>query len=194
MKTILLSGLLYVSLYSLKAQTAPVGLNVNDAAPDFKSTDQNGKTITLKDELKKGNVVVIFYRGEWCPYCNKQLMELEDSMSFIINKGAGIIAITPETKENVAKTVKKTKATYSIVTDDHLKIMSAYKVAFGLDEKTTKTYKGYGIDLTKRNGENGNNLPVPAVYIINKEGKITYRYFDENFKKRVSVKELVSHL
>ena len=72
--------------------------------------------------------------------------------------------------------------------------MSAYKVAFELDAKTTEKYKGYGINLQEMNGNNGNNLPVPAVYIINKEGKITYRYFDVNYKKRVSVSEILKHL
>lgn len=194
MKKLVLSGVLCISLYSYKAQNQPVGLHVNDKAPEFTASDQNGKAISLKDELKKGTVVVIFYRGEWCPYCNKQLMELEDSMSLITEKGARIIAVTPEKKENIDKTIKKTKATYSIVADDHLKIMSAYKVAYMLDEQTTKKYKSYGVDLLQKNGDNGNNLPVPAVYIINQEGIITYRYFDTDFRKRPAVKELVSHL
>ena len=75
-----------------------------------------------------------------------------------------------------------------------MKIMSAYKVAFELDEQTNEKYKKWGINLSDKNGNNGNNLPVPAVYIINKEGKITYRYFDVNYKNRVSVSEILSHL
>ena len=121
-------------------------------------------------------------------------MELEDSLALITNKGARIIAVSPEKQENIAKTIQKTKATYSVLADDSLKIMSAYKVAFELDAKTTEKYNGYGIKLTERNGSNGNNLPVPAVYIINKEGKIIYRYFDVNYKKRVSVAEILTHL
>ena len=72
--------------------------------------------------------------------------------------------------------------------------MKAYKVAFELDAQTTEKYKGYGIILKEKNGNNGNNLPVPAVYIVNKEGKITYRYFDINYTKRVSVAEILAHL
>lgn len=194
MKNTLTLLLLFIISYSVIGQTTANGLNVNDNAPDFTGADQKGKAINLQTELKKGAVVLIFYRGEWCPYCNKQLKSLEDSMSLITQKGAELIAITPEKQENVAKTIEKTKASFSIVSDENLKIMNAYKVAFQLDPKTTEKYKGYGVDLSVNNGSNGNNLPVPAVYIISKEGKIIYRYFDANFKNRVSVKEILSHL
>ena len=192
-KTNLLSSLLLI-LLSFMVSTNPEGLKVNDKAPNFSAKDQNGKTVELNKLIKSGSVVIVFYRGEWCPYCNKQLMELEDSMALITNKEASIIAVSPEKQENITKTIQKTKATYSIISDDSMKIMSAYKVAFELDEQTNEKYKKWGINLSDKNGNNGNNLPVPAVYIINKEGKITYRYFDVNYKKRVSVSEILSHL
>ena len=192
-KTNLLSSLLLI-LLSFMVSTNPEGLKVNDKAPNFSAKDQNGKTVELNKLIKSGSVVIVFYRGEWCPYCNKQLMELEDSLALITSKEASIIAVSPEKQENITKTIQKTKATYSIISDDSLKIMSAYKVAFELDEQTNEKYKKWGINLSDKNGNNGNNLPVPAVYIINKEGKITYRYFDVNYKNRVSVSEILSHL
>ena len=69
-----------------------------------------------------------------------------------------------------------------------------YNVAFDVDAETVKKYKGYGIDFEKANGENGAVLPVPAVYIINKKGKITYAYFDKDYRKRASVKEIINSL
>lgn len=194
MKKIITIVLLSMAIISFTILDTPEGLNVSDTAPDFISIDQNGKTISLKEQLIKGAVVIVFYRGEWCPYCNKQLMELEDSLSLITKKGAIIIAITPEKRENILKTIQKTKASYSILSDDSLKIMNDYKVAFGLDEKTTIKYKTWGINLEEMNGTNGNNLPIPAVYIVNIEGKIIYRYFDSDYKKRVSVSEILTHL
>jgi len=190
------SLILFAALFSFGfiSLDNPQGLNVGEQAPDFNSVDQNSKPIQLKKLIESGPVVLIFYRGEWCPYCNKQLKALEDSMSYIVAKGAALIAITPETKNNIEKTVQKTNATYSIIHDEGSRIMNAYKVAFELDKKTQIKYKGYGVDLIERNGSNGNNLPVPAVYIINKEGKITYRYFDENFRNRASISEILSHL
>lgn len=172
----------------------PKGLNVNDKAPAFAATDQNGKVFDLNDQLKKGDVVLVFYRGQWCPYCNKQLKSLEDSLSLIMAKGATLVAITPEKPENISKTIEKTKAAYPILFDDGLKIMKSYDVAFAVDDKTVEKYKGYGIDFSQANGNNGANLPVPAVYIINKEGKIIYRYFDADYRFRASVAEILAHL
>jgi len=188
--------LLLIPLFCLSFifQTRPTGLNVGDKAPDFISKDQNGKTLVLKELIKQGPVVLVFYRGEWCPYCNKQLSQLNDSIPFITAKGAKVIAVSPENTMNVAKTIEKTKATYSLISDEKTKIMSDYKVAFTLDEKTTAKYKGYGIDLVERNGTNGNNLPAPSVYIIDVMGKITFAHVDEDYTKRASVKEILDHL
>ncbi len=172
----------------------PKGLELNAKAPDFSGVDQSKKNISLSKLLKKGKVILVFYRGEWCPFCNKELKALEDSLSLISSKGANVLAITPEIVENVSKTVEKTKASYSILHDEGLKIMKAYDVAYAVDDKTIKAYQGYGIDFNKSNGSNGANLPVPAVYIINESGKIIYRYFDADFRKRPSVKELLSNL
>lgn len=176
------------------AQMAPQGLPVGASAPNFSAKDQNGKAIVLKDVLKQGPAVLIFYRGEWCPYCNKQLSELNDSIGFILAKGAKVIAISPENSMNVEKTIKKTKATYPIISDNDTKIMTDYKVNFTPDMETTTKYKDYGIDLNERNGAHKNTLPVPTVYIVDRSGKITFKHLDENIMKRASVKEILEHL
>lgn len=194
MKKFIITLLAVTFIFFGNAQTKPAGLQVNDKAPEFTAKDQNGKVISLKDKLKDGKVVLIFYRGQWCPYCNKQLSHLEDSLSLITSKGATVLAITPEQSANVEKTVDKTKATYSILTDDNLKIMKDYDVAFSVDPAAIEKYKSYGIDFSSANGNNGANLPVPAVYIIDKKGKIIYRYFDADYTKRASVQEIVDHL
>lgn len=194
MKKILLLAVLAFQSVNMMAQDGPKGLQLNDKAPGFTAKDQNGKTVELKDQLKKGAVVLVFYRGQWCPYCNLQLKKLEDSLSLIMAKGASLITVTPEKPENITKTITKTKATYPILYDDGLKIMKSYDVAFAVDEKTIAKYKNYGIDFTEANGANGANLPVPAVYIISKEGKILFRHFDTDYKNRVSVAEILAHL
>jgi len=194
MKQLMLSVGLFIAAITSNAQDKPKGLNVNDKAPLFSAKNQSGKMVSLKGQLKSGAVVLIFYRGQWCPYCNKQLKGLEDSLSLITAKGATLIAVTPEKQENISKTIEKTKATYSILFDDGLRIMKSYDVAFAVDEKTIEKYKGYGIDFNEANGSNGANLPVPAVYVINKEGVIVYKYFDADYRNRASVKEILDHL
>jgi len=192
-KTILLVGLLLSGQF-LFAQEAPEGLFLNSKAPDFKGKDQNGKDVRLKDLLKKGKVVLVFYRGEWCPYCNKNLQRLADSLQLIKDKGATLIAVTPEQPESIAKTVEKTKAEYSILHDENLKIMKAYEVEFEIPENMLKRYRNGGIKIDEINGKNGNFLPIPATYVIDKEANITYRFFNQDYKKRPSVKEILDHL
>lgn len=194
MKEILLFLSFIFSTTFLSAQEKPEGLFINSKAPDFKAIDQNGNEVRLKDIIKKGKVVLIFYRGNWCPYCNRQLKKLEDSLQFIKDKGAQLIAITPEKQDGITKTVEKTKASFPILYDEDQKIMKAYDVSFAVDDKTVGRYKMAGIDLEANNGKNGKNLPVPAVYIINKESTITYRFFEPDYKKRATVKDILDNL
>ena len=180
---------------SSNAQEKPEGLFINSRAPDFKATDQNGNEIRLKDVLRDSLVVLIFYRGQWCPYCNKHLKKLEDSLQLIKDKGARLIAVTPEKPEFISKTIEKTKASYPLLYDKEMKIMKAYAVSFEVDEKTVARYKNADIDLATANGQKDKVfLPVPAVYIISKEGTILYRYFDADYKKRPSVQEILNNL
>lgn len=176
------------------AQEAPEGLFIESKAPDFKAKDQSGMEVRLKDLLKEGKVVLVFYRGQWCPYCNKELSRLQDSLQFIKDKGATLVAVSPEQPENISKTIEKTKAEYSILYDEGLKIMKAYDVEFEVPENTLTRYRNSGLDIEKNNGSNGKYLPIPAVYIIDEEQTVTYRFFEKDYKKRPSVKELLENL
>jgi len=194
MKKVLFTICLLIAIFSANAQSAPEGLFIGSKAPDFKAKDQNGTEVHLKDSLKKGKVILVFYRGHWSPDCNKELKRLQDSLQLIKDKGAMLIAVTPEKPESVSKTVEKTTATYSILSDDKLKIMKAYDVAFEVPENVLTRYHNTGIDVEANNGTNGKFLPVPAVYIIDKESNITYRFFEPDYKKRPSVKEILRNL
>lgn len=184
---------LFVIISTSAIAQQPAGLAVGSAAPDFTLNDQSGKAFQLKQTNQEKTVVLIFYRGQWCPYCSKQIKGLEDSMQLIVEKGATVVAITPEIATNVQKTIEKTKASFPILTDDGLRVMNAYKVAFAVDENTIERYKRFNIDFKEANGNNGTNLPVPAVYIV-KNGKIVWRYFDADYRKRPSVQEIATHL
>ena len=185
---------LVLVFFMASAQEAPEGLFIASKAPDFRAKDQHGTEIRLKDLLKKGKVVLVFYRGQWCPYCNKELSRLQDSLQLIKDKGATLVAVSPEIPENIAKTVEKTKAEYSILYDEGLKIMKAYDVEFELPENTLTRYRNAGLDIEKNNGANGKYLPVPAVFIIDKESTIIYRFFETDYKKRPNVKDLLDNL
>ncbi len=179
-----------LSVYLIMAFTPdPVGLKVGDQAPSFTAVDQFGKKVSLNESLKKGKVILTFYRGAWCRYCMKQFVEYQDSLSLITAKGATLIAITPEHENGVAKTTGISKATFSILHDDQLKIMLLYNV---ISEEMVKEYKS-GLEKTGVDNQE-KFLPVPATYIINQKGKIDFVYFDPNYRVRVPVSELLDHL
>jgi len=185
---------LLASLFSIAQTSEPQGLKAGDTAPLFTATDNNGKSFSLEAALKKGDVVLMFYRGQWCPYCNKQMSQMNDSLSLITGKGATVVAISPEIQENVVKTIEKTKASFPVISDVQMKIMRDYQVNFAVPQTTIDRYKNFGIDFNVANGANGANLPVPATYVIGKNGKIKYVFFNPDYRKRASVKEIASYL
>ena len=193
MKQLITVILLFIGSIA-NAQTDPKGLKVGDVAPMFIGTDQNGQQFSLQAALKKGDVVLMFYRGQWCPYCNKQMSQMNDSLSTITGKGATVVAISPEIQENVVKTIEKTKASFPVISDVKMQIMKDYKVNFAVPQATIDRYKNFGIDFNVANGENGANLPVPATYVIGKDGKIKYVFFNPDYRKRASIKEIVDYL
>jgi peroxiredoxin len=192
--TMLTLCFLTLTIFAQIGMMKPEGLKIGDMAPDINAVSQDGKNIQLKKLLATGDVVLVFYRGQWCPFCNKHLSKINDSLSFIIAKGATVLTITPETAENIKKTIEKTKASYSIIEDKGMSIMKNYKVNFAIDENTIEKYKKYGIDFDKANGTNAANLPVPATYIISRDGKIKYAFFNPDYRQRPSVKEILDNL
>ena len=172
----------------------PTGLKVGDKAPNFKMADQNGKSVQLNKLLKQGPVVLVFYRGEWCSYCNKQISKLSDSLGLVKAKGASVVTVTMETVENVKKTIEKTKADFPVLADRKQKISKEYKVAFAVNDAMNTQYKKYGIDIPKSNGKNGASLPVPATYIIGTDGKIKWVYFNTDFRQRPSIQEIIDNI
>lgn len=184
--------IILTSLFALQV-SAQNGLQKGAEAPAFSAKDNNGKTVDLKAILKSHKAVVLFfYRGQWCPYCNKYIQKLQDSLEYLTGKGAYVIGVTPETSENIGKTVEKTNASFSIIQDKGYKIMKDYDVNYTVDPDLYSKLKGYGVDLEKNNGNTDHVLPVPATYVIGKNGKLIFVHFDKNYTKRTSVSELLT--
>lgn len=191
MKNLLFTLLLFFAVTILHAQEA---LKTGSKAPEFTATTTQQKTFELQNVLTNKQVVLMFYRGQWCPYCNKQLSELQDSLKFITHEDAVVIAITPEKPDQVDETIKKTGASFDIIYDENHRIMDLYQVTFNLSKTKNTLYKSWGIDINKASGNDDLALPVPATYIINKNGVITGSFFDEDYKNRMTVKEIVATL
>lgn len=181
--------------YGIMDPVAPLGLKVGTAAPNFNGIDQNGYSIELNSMLKTGPVVLIFYRGYWCPYCSRALKSYADSINFVTDKGAWFIAVTPETTDGVAKTIDKTNLKFSVISDKDGKIMESFDVAFNVTQDYIKKIRLFKkVSIAENNSQTEARLPVPATYIIDKSGKIVYRHFDYNYKIRASIGAILANL
>jgi len=188
-------GIFLMLMLSYFISHAQNGLSRGSLAPNFKGITYEGKFLTLKSILKNHNyAILVFYRGQWCPYCNKHLSDLQDSLSLLEKKGAFVLAISPETNENIGLTKEKTKVNFAIMHDKDYKIMKAYDVQYTVDPGTLVKFKSYGINLEKNNGNKDNVLPVPATYIISKNQTILRVDFNKDYRKRISVKDLLESL
>lgn len=171
------------------------GLQVGDLVHDFSAKDLHDSTFTLSEALKKGPVVVIFYRGQWCPVCNKHLSTLQDSLQLIYDKGATVIAISPEQSEFLKRTAEKTHASFSLLYDEGYKISDLFDVTFKPDSLTSIMYNTMlGANLKKANTDDSQRLPIPATFIIGTDGKIVWRHFDPDYKKRSTVADIVKNI
>ena len=192
MKFLALSVLIFASLTTMAQQ--PMSLLVGSKAPKIEAVDNNGEAFSLEQTLKNGPVVVVFYRGEWCSYCNRHMAALEESLTQFKKLGVSVVAITPELAKYVKKTVKKTSASFSIISDPNHKIMDEWRVSFMLDETMYSRYKNFGINVDRASGNKDRVLPVPATYIIGKDGTIEVVHFNKDYTERMPVEDILSAL
>lgn len=168
---------------------------VGDNAPSFTGIDQYEQEISSEEVLQKGPIVLVFYRGTWCPYCKKHVSALQNSLEEFTKLGASIVVVTPEQSEFVDKMVKKTDASFSIIHDKDYVIMKAFGLDFKISKETVPSYYNYVLNGTREaNGNEDDILPIPATYVINTQGTIDYTHFDPNYKNRSSMEDILTHL
>lgn len=171
------------------------GLEVGTRAPDFSARDASGNEFQLAQALKEGPVVLIFYRGHWCPVCNKHLGQIQDSLQYITDKGTTVIAVSPQKPEYLDKMAEKTGASFSLLYDEGYVIADAYDVTFTPEKKELIIYNTVlNAQLKKSQSDESQRLPIPATYIIGQDGLIAWRQFDPDYKNRANVKNILEAL
>lgn len=171
------------------------GLPVGSVVPDFAAHDMEGNPFVLTEQLKKGPLVLIFYRGHWCPVCNKHLKKLQDSLQLIYDRGATVVAVSPEKTALLRKTAGKTGAEFILLHDQAYAISDAFDVTFRPDSMSRIMYNAVlGANLKNAHDDDSQRLPVPATFIIAQDGKILWRHFDPDYKKRSTVQDIIKHL
>lgn len=159
-------------------------LKVGERAPDFALPNAAGKTVTLQELLTQGPLILNFYRGGWCPYCNLELKAYQDRLSVIKDAGGSLAAISPELPDNSLTTVEKNGLSFPVLSDTHNHVAEAFGLVFTLPEALTQVYAGFGINLPGHNGEEAWRLPIPATFVIGTDSAIKFVDADVDYTRR----------
>lgn len=167
-------------------------LQTGATAPDVQLTNADGLSFPLRKLLKNQPTVLIFYRGGWCVYCNTQLGQLKQIETPLQKLGYQIVAVSPDGVDKIRESLKKHDLTYLLVSDSDAAAAKAFGLAYQVDGATyAKMKKDYGIDLEAHSGKGHHILPVPAAYVLDKQGKILYSYYNPDYKVRVDPQALL---
>ncbi|MEM9069987.1 MAG: peroxiredoxin-like family protein [Myxococcota bacterium] len=161
-----------------------------DVAPDFTLTDSEGNDVVLKDLLAKGPVVLTFYRGVWCPYCNLDLKALEEVADEIRQRGATLVAVSMQGATDSQRSRRVNKLSFPILTDQGGALAEAFGLRWALQPYVKEFFQGFGVVLPTIHGDGEWNLPMPARYVIAKDGTIAYAEVNPDYTRRPEPSEL----
>ena len=169
-------------------------LKAGDFAPDFELPGVDGRAIRLSALLREGPVVVSFYRGGWCPYCNLELRALQSIGPQIKALGAHLLAVPPERPDESLSTAEKNALAFLVLSDVGNQVARRFRITFDLAEALRPIYSRLGHALPDRNGDNSWSLPIPATYIIGQEGRIVLAFVDIDYRSRLDPVEVIKAL
>ncbi|MBC7923371.1 MAG: AhpC/TSA family protein [Ferruginibacter sp.] len=167
-------------------------LRVGDSAPDFSLKNTAGREVSLRDALKNGPVVVTFYRGGWCPYCNVQLNDLQRQLGQIQAFNGEVLAISPEVPAQGLATTAAHGLKFEVLTDEDNRVARLFGLVFTPPDYLREAHEGLGIDLVRHNGNEHGTLPLPATYVIDPQGRIAYAFVEEDFTQRAETEDVVA--
>jgi peroxiredoxin len=163
-------------------------LLISEQIPEVDITSLDENTVSIKDVVKEKRSILVFYRGGWCPYCNKHLSAIGEATEKILNLGYQIIAISPDSPDELKKSADKNELSYDLYSDSDGKLITEMGIAFQATEK-------YSSMLLKYSGDkNSGILPVPSLFVIDTDGTILFEYISPNYKNRITENLLLSVL
>ena len=168
-------------------------VNVGEYAPEFDLPNAIGGHTSLYDSLQKGPVVLVWYRGGWCPYCNLQLQHIQTKLAEIHEAGGQVIAISPELPDMTMTTKERHMLEFQVLSDIDNKVADKYKLAYTVPDYVVDHYD-LSVKLNDHNGNDSNRLPLAVTYVINRDGKVEYAFLDADYKNRATPEEIISVL
>jgi len=178
----------------IESKLAENSLGKGDKIPNFSLPNAVGEQVSLDSLLAKGAVVISFYRGGWCPYCNMELRALQQALPEIKDKGATLVAISPETPDSSLSTKEKNELSFEVLSDRNNQLAKKLGLVFTLPESLRPIYNNFGIDIPAYNGDSSFELPLPATYVVATDGTVIYSFADADYTKRLDPKEIITAL
>lgn len=168
----------------INSGAAQRALKAGDTMPAFTLEDAEGKPVSSADLLRQGPLVVTFYRGVWCPYCNMDLQALQAALPAVQEAGASLVAISPQLAANSRKAVRQNALTFPILSDSHNDVAAAFGLRFELQDYLVDLYKSLKNELPAFNGDASWTLPMPARYVVAQDGTIVYAEVNPDYTRR----------
>jgi len=169
-------------------------LKAGDRVPDFTLPNHNGEQRTLSELLAESVVVLNFYRGGWCPYCNMELHALQQALPEIRASGANLVAVSPELPDKAMETQARHALEFDVLSDVGNHVADAFGLTFELPQQLRPIYTSIGIDVPSFNGDDSFVLPVPASYVIDRDGIIRHHFVNVDYTRRLEPDDLLQVL
>lgn len=167
-------------------------LNVGDSAPAVTLLDATGRPFELADAWQHGPVVIVFYRGAWCPYCNLTLRAWQERLPRLQALGARFLAVSPQTPDHSISTAEKNALAFPVLSDSTMEAARAFGVAFTLSPELAELYASVGNDLPVINGNGQWALPIPATYVVGRDGRIAFAHVEADYRDRAEPDEVMA--
>lgn len=171
------------------------GLAVGEQAPEFSLPDAHGVAVSLRGRLSAGPVVLVFYRGEWCPYCNTYLRALQATLPEIASRGASLIAVSPQSPDHSLSLTEKAELGFDVLSDVSQAVIGAYKVQFTVPADLQDIHVNLiDVDLRKHTADGSWHLPVPATFVIDRDGLVRAAHVSADYRTRMEPADLLAAL
>ena len=178
----------------LRDGLAKSALKTGDGAPAIVLGNARGDTVDVGALLKNGPVIVSFYRGGWCPYCNFELRAFQQILRQIEAAGATLVAISPEKPDDTLSTAEKNALSFEVLSDVGQKVGRAFGLVYDFSDELKSAYKEFGIDIPGKNGAEDWALPISATYVVDRDGTIIYAYTDADYRDRAEPADVLEVL
>jgi peroxiredoxin len=178
----------------LASDVAANAKKTGDPAPDFELPEIRRGSLRLSALLGRGPVVLSFYRGSWCPFCNLEIKALHEQLPAITALGATLVAVSPELPENARKITDAQDIPFALLTDRGNAVAREYGLIMTIDEELRPLYLRWGLDVPAANGDDSFELPVPATYVIDRDGSICAAHVDKDYTRRMEPADIIGAL